>query len=151
MDNIKIGSNLISLLVKSSHESLWTAWTIFVTNLRDFFRRYSESTVWQNVDSVSSVKVFGRGFLITISFFTISVYSSFYIAVFFPVGFLRILISLGSITLDNITVSFLTTSVYSSFYLPVFFPVGFLRNRNSLGSITLDNITVSFLTTSVYP
>ena len=84
------------------------------------------------------IVLFGRGFQITISFLTTSVYSSFYITVFFPVGFLRNLNSRGSITLDNITVSFLTTSVYPSFYLPVFLPVGLLRNRNSLGSITLD-------------
>ena len=86
----------------------------------------------------SLIEVFGRGFQITVSFLTTSVYSYFYLPVFFPVGFLRNLNSLGSITLDKITVSFLTTSVYSSFYLPVFFPVVFLRNRNSLGSITLD-------------
>ena len=87
---------------------------------------------------MSRIEVFGWGFLITISFLTTSVYSSFYITVFFPVGFLRNLNSLGSITLDNITVSFLTTSVYPSLYLPVFLPVGLLRNRNFLVSITLD-------------
>ena len=84
------------------------------------------------------LEMFGGGFQITISFLATWVYSSFHLSAFFPVGFLRNLNFLRSITLDNVTVSFLTTLVYSSFYLAVFFPVGFKRNLNSLGSITLD-------------
>ena len=84
--------------------------------------------------------MFGGGFHITISFLVTWVYLSFYLAVFFPVGFLRNHNSLCSISLDNLTVSFLTTLVYSSFYLAGFFPVGFKRNLNSVSSITLDKL-----------
>jgi len=70
----------------------------------------------------------------TISFLATWVYSSFHLSAFFPVGFLRILNSTSSITLDILTISFFTTSVYSSFYFSVFSRLG-LRNVNS---ITLD-------------
>ena len=78
---------------------------------------------------MAHIVVFGGGFQITISFFTISVCSSFYLAVFFPVGFLRNLNSFGPITLDNITVSFLTTLVYSSFYIPAFSRLVFKKSQ----------------------
>ena len=74
---------------------------------------------------MAGLEMFGGGFQITISFLATWVYSSFHLSAFFPVGFLRDLNSLSSITLDILTISFFTTSVYSSFYFSVFSRLGF--------------------------